>query len=247
MEDLMTKLYLPFPDSLTEAIFIERPNRFVVQCKLSQSGETVLAHLPDPGRLKELLRKGRKIWLLHNDSPHRKTKWTAVLTETESGNGFVSINTTYPNQLVEKGLRDGVFSEWKGWLYKKSEFSLGNSRWDFLLENSQGRQMLLEVKSVTLVKDRQGMFPDAVTKRGTKHVKELIDIAKTGEYETGVLFIVQRDDVDSVTAASHIDPAFAQTLREAALNKVSLHARTCEITLSGIYLGRQIPVVTEIK
>lgn len=239
---LDNKLILPYPKALTESVFIERPNRFVIHCRISGTEEVEAVHLPDPGRLKELLIPGKKVWLLNNENPNRKTKWTAVLCEESPGN-FVSINTNYPNQLVDKCLRNGVMEEFSGWQYKKAEFTLGRSRWDFLLSDKDGNELLLEVKSVTLVDERKGMFPDAVTARGTKHVKELARLAAESSYKTAVLFVVQREDADLVVPAAHIDPVFAEALKEAEQAGVKLFARTCRVSLDEIALGRPIPVV----
>lgn len=236
-------LRMAFPRQLTEAIFLERPNRFIIHCKLLDSDEVVVAHLPDPGRLIELLLPGRRVWLMDNDNPNRKTKWTAVLCENSNQTCLVSINTTYPNLLVEKGLKTGFFKEFNEWNYKKSEYKLGNSRWDFLLEKDDGKQLLLEVKSVTLADGEKGMFPDAVTARGTKHVKELAELARNSDFETAILFVAQREDVEFITTASHIDPAFDQALRGAKAAGVRLFARKCHLDVEEIRVGDSIPVV----
>lgn len=235
-------LQMAFPRQLTESIFLERPNRFIIHCRLLDSEEVVVAHLPDPGRLIELLLPGRKVWLMYNDNPNRKTQWTAVLCENPAQTCLVSINTTYPNMLVEKGLKAGFFEEFKGWKYRKSEYKLGNSRWDFLLEKEDGTQLLLEVKSVTLADGEKGMFPDAVTARGTKHVKELTELARNSDFETAILFVAQREDVQYITTATHIDPAFGQALREAKAAGVRLFARRCQMTVEEIRVGDSISV-----
>lgn len=234
---------IDFPKTLTKAEFLERPNRFVIHCRLPDTGEEVAAHLADSGRLTELLAPGAAVWLLESGNPNRKTKWSAVLCENEEKNGLVSINTSYPNKLVEKALQAGVLEEFSGWSYKQAEFKLGGSRWDFLLENGEGRQLLLEVKSVTLAYSGRGLFPDAVTARGTKHVRELTKYAKDSRYETAIFFVAQREDIESVSPAAHIDAAFAEALREAEQAGVRLLARTCRVSLEGIEMGRAIPVV----
>ncbi|TKC14853.1 DNA/RNA nuclease SfsA [Robertmurraya kyonggiensis] len=239
---MTTELRMAFPRQLTEAIFLERPNRFIIHCRLLDSDEVVIAHLPDPGRLIELLIPGRRVWLMDNDNPNRNTKWTAVLCENPDQTCLVSINTTYPNMLVEKGLKAGFFEEFNDWKYKKSEYKHGNSRWDFLLEKEDGNQLLLEVKSVTLADGEKGMFPDAVTARGTKHVKELTELARNSDFETAILFVAQREDVQYITTASHIDPAFDQALREAEAAGVRLFARRCQMTVEEIRVVDSISV-----
>lgn len=231
-----------FPRPLTKAVFLERPNRFVVHCQLEETKEKVAAHLADPGRLTELLLPGAAVWLLESDNPKRKTKWSAVLCENEEKTGLVSINTSYPNKLIEKALQAGVLEEFAGWTFKRAEYKLGDSRWDFLLENEAGQGLLLEVKSVTLADSGRGLFPDAVTARGTKHVKELAKYAAGSEYQTAILFVVQREGIREVSPAAHIDAAFAEALKEAGQAGVRLLARTCRVSLDGIGLGPAIPV-----
>lgn len=240
MKDDTKELRLPFPRALTKAIFIERPNRFIIHCQIAETDEIAVAHLADPGRLKELLLPGKTVWLMDHDNASRKTKWTAILCENETNSGLVSINTALPNKLVGKALKAGTLSEFAGWHYKKSEYTLGNSRWDFLLENDKGKELLLEVKSVTLAEGGKGMFPDAVTARGTKHVEELAK--RSSDYTTAILFIVQREDVSFVTTAKHIDPKFDRALKEAQVAGVKLFARSCCITVDGIEIGDSIPV-----
>jgi len=237
----MTKenLFVAFPSELKKMIFVERPNRFIIHCFSEETKEIERVHLADPGRLVELLVKGVTVYALPSTNPNRKTKWTAVYVEL-SGR-FVSINTTYPNKLVELMLKHGRIKEIFPYEWVKSEYTFGNSRWDFLLQHGQ-EQLLLEVKSVTMEKDRVGLFPDAVTQRGTKHVKELTSIVKEGNKKGAILFIVQRDDVEIVTGASHIDPKFSNSLKEAAEAGVLLISYTCVLTDKGITLGKPIPV-----
>ncbi|MED4054415.1 DNA/RNA nuclease SfsA [Niallia taxi] len=243
MSSLSRDISEAFPQKLVKMVFKERPNRFILHCLYKGSIEVV--HLADPGRLKELLQKDTAVYVLPSTNPNRKTKWTAVLVEYEGI--FVSINTTYPNKLIERVLKNFALPELSSYEWKKSEFVYGHSRWDFMLEDEAGNGLLLEVKSVTLAHGRIGMFPDAVTARGAKHVQELAAIAKQGEWQTAILFVVQREDVDLVTAATHIDPFFAQCLEQAEKAGVRLMAYTCDMSLEGIQLSRSIPVQLDKK
>jgi sugar fermentation stimulation protein A len=119
---------------------------------------------------------------------------------------------------------------------------VGHSRFDFLLASADGRKMALEVKSVTLVQERTGLFPDAVTARGTRHVMELTHLSRQQGWVAGILFVGQRRDMDRIQAAAHIDPAFAQTLFNAKQAGVLIMARRCTITLDEICLDEAIPV-----
>ncbi|KAB7668797.1 DNA/RNA nuclease SfsA [Bacillus sp. B1-b2] len=233
-------LLLNFPDELIEMTFLERPNRFILHCFSNETKEIERVHLADPGRLIELLREGSTIYVLPSKNPNRKTKWTAVYVEWNGK--FVSINTTYPNKLVELVLKQNKIKELAFYHWVKSEYTYGHSRWDFLLENELGEQLLLEVKSVTMGKDGIGLFPDAVTKRGTKHVTELTSIVKDGSIKGAILFIVQREDVSIVTGATSIDPDFSQSLQDAEKAGVLLLSYTCVLSEEGIALGNSIPV-----
>ena len=176
-------------------------------------------------------------------APGRKTDWTAVLVESPGGRGWVSIDTTLPNRLVERALREGALPELAGWELEAPEVSIGPSRFDFLLEKAdRSRQLVLEVKSVTLVKEELGLFPDAVTARGARHVRELAEIAGSGDRAAAVLFLVQRDDAEGVMAAPSIDPDFAAALESARREGVRVLARRCRVDAERVRLDEPIPV-----
>ncbi|MFQ5911127.1 MAG: DNA/RNA nuclease SfsA, partial [Thermoplasmata archaeon] len=147
---------IPIRGPLTQASFVDRPNRFLVRTRL-EDGRTVPAHLPDPGRLKELLVPNRRVWLRPAQGTPRKTSWTVVLVQTPSGDGLVSVDTTLPNRLIAKALRTSALGEFAGWTLVRAEVPVGASRLDFILESKDRRQLLLEVKSVTLVENGVGL------------------------------------------------------------------------------------------
>lgn len=233
---------VPMPGGLVTARYVRRPNRFVVCCRLEETGEEVAAHLPDPGRLTGLLEPERPVQLRPEDGEARKTEWTAVLVRGETPEGWVSVDTTLPNRLVEQALRAGDLEEFGEWSLERPEVRLGGSRFDFLLSSADGRRMALEVKSVTLVREKTGLFPDAVTARGARHVRELGELAERREWEASLLFVVQRPDAGAVAAARDIDPEFADALAEARRRGVSAHGRRCRVDLDAVRLGGRIPV-----
>lgn len=256
-------IFLPFNGPLYKANFIERPNRFVIRCKIIEQvdcslinkkdnpvdkkfdsnkiGKIVTAHLADPGRLNELLIPGRNLWVRYVNKPERKTEWSTVLCERPTGDGLVSLDSTLPNRLVALALKKNALDEFSDYTFVRAEFKKGTSRWDFLLKNEESK-LLLEVKSVTLVEKDIGLFPDAVTKRGTRHVKELMEFSQKKDWEGAVLFVIQRDDVKEIRPAEDRDPVFAKMLRRAAENGVSIFARRCSIGLDGIRMGSAVPV-----
>lgn len=237
----MSKILLSLGDTLEETRFKDRPNRFVVRCYLSNK-KLVQAHLKDPGRLKELLQPGRRVWLQHTHKAHRKTDYSAVLVEDPEGEGLVSLDSTLPNRLIKKALEEKALQEFEGWSLVRPEFKKGSSRFDFLLEHSDGRKMALEVKSVTLVKGRLGLFPDAITARGARHVRELAEIVEEENWESSLLFVVQRQDADSIRADAEIDPGFSKALALAREAGVRVFGRRSSITLQEVVLGPGIPV-----
>lgn len=235
-------MFIPFEQKLYRATFIERPNRFILHCKLDDTGETVRVHLPDPGRLKELLQYGASLYLRYSDKKDRKTKWSAVLVHDPSDGTLVSLQTTLVNHLVEKALKENKLKTFERFTYKAREYSKGHSRWDFYVAKGDLHH-LIEVKSVSLGIKGVGYFPDAITKRGTKHVKELTSIvAEKNAWLGSILFVCQRNGLHSVRPADHIDPAFAKALQEAKQNGVNLLAYSTMISPEGISLQEQIPV-----
>ena len=244
-------LMVPF-GPLTKAYFVERPNRFLIRCQLAknekedqqgiQPGQMVEAHLPDPGRMKELLIPGNVVWLKKAHKPGRKTQWSAVLTKAPDSKAYVSVDSTRPNYLIGQALAASLLEELKDWHLLRREATVGSSRFDYLLASPDGRRMALEVKSVTLVKNKIGLFPDAVTARGARHVRELTDLAQQEGWEACILFVGQRQDMERIQAAADIDPAFAEALNRAHRAGVRILARRCRITPEGVFLDERIPV-----
>ncbi|MEE9166322.1 MAG: DNA/RNA nuclease SfsA [Candidatus Neomarinimicrobiota bacterium] len=226
------------PGPLRDATFVERPNRFLTVVEI---GDTqVESHLPDPGRLKELLVPGarlkvRKVFR-ENSSP-RKTEWTTVMVKT--GHQWVSIDSTLPNRFVASLLKGGDLPMFKGYRLVQTEIKQGHHRFDFLLEKD-GELMYLEVKSVTLVIEGVAMFPDAVTSRGARHMMGLMDLAESG-FEAGALFVCQRGDVTLFRPHWNRDPAFAAALLAAAKNGVRVWAISAHVEPPHIRFRREIP------
>ena len=226
--------------SLTRATFIERPNRFLVRCRLESSGEVVEAHLADPGRLKELLLPKTLLYLKFVDNPKRKTRWSVILAKAPGKAVLVSLQSTLANHLAQKAIEAKAIHDLKEWQIARAEYSLGNARWDFLLENAEAKRLLLEVKSCTLVQDGVAMFPDAVTARGRKHLSELTKLQASGDFTCVVLFVVQRSDAQVFKPAEHIDPDFSEALREANRGGVKALVYNCKIDANGITWGNKL-------
>lgn len=231
---------VPVGRPLHPAVFVDRPNRFVIRVRLGRS-DLVRAHLPDPGRLRELLLPGVTVWVRAAAGTARKTRWSAVLVQTPDGRGLVSLDTHLPNRLVARAISERFIDELAEWQLVRREVKVGASRFDFLLSNARGSRFLLEVKSVTLVEDGIARFPDAVTVRGTRHLRELAERRIEG-WETGVLFVLQRGDAHRIEAARSIDPDFADALVQARDAGVRILGRRCDVTREAVGLRGAISV-----
>ncbi len=191
---------------MIKGIFLERLNRFVVTCDLG--GRTVRAHLPNPGRLWELLLPGRPVYLAERTtSADAATPFTVLAVERDGVPVF--LHTQKTNDVAGALLQAGRVTGLEGARIVRREVSYGRSRFDFLLDKN-GREIILEVKSCTLFGRHTAMFPDAVTDRGRRHLEDLAALA--GEDRScGVLFIVHTPAVRFFMPDYHTDLAFART------------------------------------
>ena len=167
------------------ACFLRRPNRFLVQCMWKR--RILSAFLPNPGRLRELLLPGHTIYLVREEkSQSRKTRYTAVAVDRDGHP--IMLHTRRTNEVARHLLQRRKIPGLENTRIVKSEIRVGRSRFDFLLRE-RNKDILLEVKSCTLVGERIAMFPDAVTKRGARHLNELAKMSEEG-VRAVVLFIV---------------------------------------------------------
>ncbi len=183
-----------------------REKRFLSYATL-EDGTKVTAHCPNPGRMTSCLTLGNQIWLTYNPDPKRKLKYTWELSEQEQS--LVIVNTQMANKLVRAMLDSQLIPELK-FDSVRPEFKVGPSRFDFLLTAQNGDKTLIEVKQVTLAKNDTARFPDAVTKRGAKHLKELAELHQEGSYRCVQLYLIARDDVHQVGFAQDVDPEYYQ-------------------------------------
>lgn len=198
--------------NLIQGKFVERPNRFIVIFEFD-NGSTEIAHLRDPGRLKELLIPGVNLLLrkaLLN--PKRKTKYDVIAVFNQ--NIWVLINSGFHSDIAEELIESGLIMEISDYSIMRREYTYGKSRIDFILTNKNKVKMLLEVKGCTLVEDGLAKFPDAPTIRGTKHLMELSHSLDDG-YNAAVLFLIIRDDSLEFTPNNAMDPDFSNALMKA--------------------------------
>jgi len=239
-----------FPFVSEPATFLARPNRYLVIAKLRRNGETIYAHCPNPGRLGELLLSGATIYVSAAVSTLRKTQFDLRFVEHPQHGQLISLDTRLPNQLFAEGLRANFFPAFCGYQRIEHEVSAPtttatgvHSRFDYRLSGLTCQPCWVEVKSASLVEERCARFPDAVTERGRRHLRELITLRQQGD-RAAVVFIVQRPDADCLAPQWTSDPQFAQTLVDAAKAGVELYAYTCHLTPESIQLASQIPVIS---
>ncbi len=228
---------IEFKTGLREAHFIERLNRFAV--RLLCDGEEVVAHMANSGRLDELLRPENAMYL----SPvppdaERKTRFD--LTLVRCGDALVSADARLPNKLVVEAIEADRLAGFGGYPDVRTEVTVGHSRIDIVL-GGPGGECYVEVKSVTLVEDGVGLFPDAPTERGRKHLGTLVDVAARG-HRAAVAFVVQRADVSAFSPNRAADPEFCDILLEVAAEGVEVYAYKCAVSLDSITISAPLPV-----
>lgn len=224
--------------ALVEGVFVDRPNRFLVRAELD--GAIVEAHLADRGRLTETLVPGARIVLARMPGATRKTQFQAVAAWRAGV--LASVDTQLPNRLVHAALAAGALEPFAAYDHVRPEFKLGASRFDFVVTDAAGARWIIEVKSAGLELDGIGLFPDAPTSRGLRHLEELAALARSGQ-PTAVVFVVGSARARAMRVHHTIDPDFAAGLLRAAAAGVHVAAYACPLTLEGITLGPRIPVL----
>lgn len=227
---------MKFPE-LTPAIFIKRDNRFVAGVRL-EDGKATSAFVPTTGRLTGVLKMGCRLWLAPSSDPNRKTPFTLMLAELEHG-GLCSVTAIYANNLFKQALQDRHLAAFP-YPQVEHEVPFGRSRLDFRLGDGS-KTCWVEVKSVTYVQEGVGMFPDAPTGRGRKHLLELAKVIAQGD-QASVVFVAQREDAQCFAPFESIDPDFAQTLRQVSAAGVAVHAYRCNVSLEEVKISAEIPV-----
>ena len=230
---------MKLPQPLYQGKLIRRYQRFLADVEL-EDGTLVTAHTPNTGSMMGCALPGSRVLLSKSCNLGRKYPHSWELVHADGV--WVGINTQLPNLLVREGIEDGTIAELAGYLQIRSEVPYGSgSRIDLLLSGERG-SCYVEVKNVTLVQGGCALFPDAVTARGQKHLRELMEVVRLGHRGVN-LFVVQRGDGDSVSPADAIDPAYGALLREVARNGVEALAYRASVTRDEVRLERSLPVL----
>lgn len=234
-----------FPAPLIPATLVKRYKRFLADVMLP-SGETVTAHCANPGSMIGLAAPGARVWLSRSTNPGRKLTHSWELIEVDLGGGaeLVGINTSNPNALAAEALAAGAIPELTGYASIRREVKYGaNSRVDFLLEAPGRPACYVEIKNVHLMR-QPGLaeFPDAVTKRGAKHLVELAAMKAAGA-RAMMLFLVQIGSAQRFALARDIDPAYGKAFDAARAAGVEAIARRCRLSHDGIEVAEAISLV----
>ena len=226
---------------LIPAVFIQRPNRFITVVEIS--GKQYRSHLPDPGRLTELLIPGVSLLVCPAiNRAKRKTAYTTVMVKIDDK--WISLVSTLPNKFVKHSFNNNTLPMFKAFDLVRPEIKVGNHRFDFLLQDSLKNDFYLEVKSITLVEKGVARFPDAITERGKKHAEKLMELVSKGE-QAGILFVCQRPDAYLFKPMWDRDPNFSQSLLNAYKSGVKVWCITLHIYETEVTFNKQIPVNLE--
>lgn len=228
-----------FPVPLVRGSLIRRYKRFLADVLLD-TGEEVTAHVANSGAMLGTSAPGMEVWLSPANSPTRKLAWSWELCRVDGA--LIGVNTAWPNGIAAEAIADGRIAELTGYDTIRREVKYGkNSRIDLLLEAAGRPTCYVEVKNVHLKRGEWAEFPDAVTVRGAKHLRELRDMVAEGSRAV-MLYLVQREDCVGFRPAADIDPAYADGLVAAMGDGVEAICYTCRMTLQDITIKGRLPI-----
>jgi sugar fermentation stimulation protein A len=236
---------MKFKQPLQEGTFLKRYKRFFADILLA--GKTEVAHVANTGSLKSANVPGQACLVRPSDNPERKLRFTLEAIKAVESGCWIGVNTAHPNHLVKEAFAAGMIPHWKEWKTLQAEVKLNpETRIDFMFTKGEGSHLkkhFVEVKNVTLADAGVAKFPDAVTERGQKHLRELMKLVAEG-HSAEIFFTVQRDDCREVRPADEIDPEYGRLLREASARGVKVRAYVVKVSLEEIVLtDRELPVL----
>jgi len=232
---------MKFTKSLIKGKLVKRYKRFFTDIKVNN--EIVVAHCPNTGSMKGLLDEGNEVYISKSDDPKRKLKYTLEIIKVK--NNLIGVNTHFANKIALHGLSNNLIKELKdNDTIKPEVFFNKETRFDFLAEKNK-QKIFIEVKNVTLFRNEKiAEFPDAITSRGSKHLKTLIDATKKG-YKTYLLFLVQIQGVESFKIAKDIDKEYYENYLLAKKAGVNFLAYRCKISSKEIKIEKKIKIIND--
>lgn len=224
-----------------KAIIKKRYKRFLSDILLN-NGEIIVAHVPNTGSMKTCWEEDWIVLLTKNDDPKRKLKYT--LEMTHNGETWISVNTAMTNKLVQEALTENSIPELEGYRDIKPEKKIFDSRIDFFLSGHKTKvDCYVEVKNVTLKgKEDEVLFPDSVSIRGQKHLKDLIKIKEQG-LRAVMFYLVNREDANTFSPASEIDPEYARLLKEAQTKGVEILVYQTKLSEEAITVDKRLKAI----
>lgn len=227
---------------------LKRYKRFLADIELSEDtpinkkGDIIVAHTANTGSMKTCWGENWDVLVSYHDNPKRKLKYSLELTHNSET--WIGVNTALPNKLAVEAIENGVIKELQGYQTIKPEEKVGKSRIDIFLysgdKSSPTEQCYVEVKNVTLLGDnKRALFPDSVSERGQKHLLELTELKRQG-IRACMLYIVQREDVDSFSPASEIDPKYSELLKKAHEQGVEVLVYQCKLSDLGVEVSHAV-------
>ncbi len=231
---------MQFTPALQPATLVQRYKRFLADV-VTPNGETLTLHCPNTGAMTGCATPGDTVWYSTSSNIKRKYPHTWEITQTADGE-YICVNTLRANQLVKEAISLDFIPELRGYNTLKSEVKYGSesSRIDFMLQADNRPECYIEVKSVTLAEKDNGYFPDAVTLRGQKHLRELMSVAAAGKRAV-LLFAVLHSAIGRFSPARHIDLKYAQLLNEAQKQGVEVLVYKAELSADNITLRSALP------
>jgi sugar fermentation stimulation protein A len=233
-----------FDSALIPATLVRRYKRFLADVVLD-TGDVTTVHVANPGAMTGLDRPLSRIWLSDSGNPLRKYRCTWEMVETDLGSGpeLVGINTGQPHQLVAEAIAAGLIPELRNYPSIRREVKYGEkSRIDFLLDGPQREACYLEIKNVHLMRQpRLAEFPDCVTERGAKHMRELAQMRANGARAV-LLFVIQIPSANRFAVARDIDPAYGAAFDRARAAGVETLAWRCNVSLGGIEMAAAVTI-----
>ncbi len=232
---------MKFTKALIKGKFLKRYKRFFADIKVNK--EIIIAHCPNTGSMMGLLNENNDAWVLKNEDPKRKLKYTLQILKTSKN--VIGVNTHLANKLVHEALQNNTLIEFKN-LDKivTEKFYNKETRFDFFVEKNK-KKIFIEVKNVTLIRDgKTSEFPDAITTRGSKHIKTLIDAHKKG-YECYVLFLVQIENCKYFRIAKDIDKEYYENYKLAKKSGVKFIAYNCKVGSKEIKIDKKVEILDE--
>ncbi len=227
---------MKFKERLLQGILIKRYKRFFVD--INYNNKIITAHCPNSGSMMGLLDEGNRVWFSKENNPNRKLKFTLQIIEKEKK--LIGVNTHLSNKIVLEALNEKKIKSLTEFDNIKTEVKFSdNTRFDFLISNSK-KKCFLEVKNVTLIRNNKiAEFPDSITSRGTKHLKELIKAKKKG-FESYILYLIQIEGCKSFKIANDIDEEYNSAFNEALKFGVKILCYDCKLNNKDIKLNKLI-------